>query len=805
MLARSSMIGTDQKWRRRAPGGPGKPVFGTTARKQGVGTSASPASHVWFTVVHGALGDVSFPSPDRACVRMLKLLVTDGDAFFSDETENATHDVQPMSQEVPLQLIHTTFSHARYRLEKQVVCDSQMAVVYVRVRFVPLLDAQKLRVFAYVASYPFESGANADVIELKGTRVLTASSEGAAIALAASAPFSACSVGFSGVSDGMVQLEKHKYLKREYDEAHGGHVGLCCEIDRLACGDEWTFALAFGAEREEAAQYSLAALDRGFEAARDAYAEGWLAWHDARPAAPQNTAKFLPLSATVLKTLRDKRFPGGAIAALATPWGSSHEENQEGTYHLVWTRDLVQCTTALLALGCHAEVLETLSFLRATQEAAGHWPQNMTLAGVARWDTTQLDEVALPILLTSLAEREGLLDDAYLQKMWPMVRSAAAHIVRAGGSTRSDRWEDEHGYTPYTLGAEIAALLVAARYADKHGEIELASYLRETADAWHDSIDRWLWRAEPAVCKRYEVHGYYIRAWDVRTSENKQYRNETDAPAGISVDVLALTRFGLRRANDPRMVETLCLVDQLLHLIVDGASLWRRYTGDAYGETDEGKPFHKDEGRGRGWPLLTGERAHHELLAGRRAQASQLARAMENVASKEGFLAEQIWDGPNLPNRGLAHGAPTNSAAPLGWAHAEYVLLSRSLGDAKPFDLPRETEERYLERDTQSPFAVWRECDPRTTIEQGLVLRVELLEPGVLEVDFRERRLKLPTRDSGIGMHVVDIPETRNLAVGDHVQIRFHPANRTALWPKAIVIEITTKREVNLTPKAFAP
>ena len=51
-----------------------------------------------------------------------------------------------------------------------------------------------------------------------------------------------------------------------------------------------------------------------------------------------------------------------------------------------------------------------------------------------------------------------------------MVRSAARYILRSGPSTLEDRWEDACGFTPFTLSALIAALLVASEMGDGLGE-----------------------------------------------------------------------------------------------------------------------------------------------------------------------------------------------------------------------------------------------------------------------------------------------------------------------------------------------
>ena len=86
------------------------------------------------------------------------------------------------------------------------------------------------------------------------------------------------------------------------------------------------------------------------------------------------------------------------------------------------------------------------------------------------WDGIQMDETALPILLVDLAYREQMITDAELSGFWPMVRRSACYLVHNGPVTQQDRWEEDSGYSPFTLAAEIAALLVAADMAEGHGE-----------------------------------------------------------------------------------------------------------------------------------------------------------------------------------------------------------------------------------------------------------------------------------------------------------------------------------------------
>ena len=123
----------------------------------------------------------------------------------------------------------------------------------------------------------------------------------------------------------------------------------------------------------------------------------------------------------------------------------------------------------LLAAGARPEAMRVLAYLRATQMADGHWPQNMWVSSAQYWTGIQLGETAFPILLLDLLRRDGALPADDLPRYWPMVRRAVAYIVRSGPSTQQDRWENQKGYTPFTLAAVIAALLIAAELADDAG------------------------------------------------------------------------------------------------------------------------------------------------------------------------------------------------------------------------------------------------------------------------------------------------------------------------------------------------
>jgi glucoamylase len=495
------------------------------------------------------------------------------------------------------------------------------------------------------------------------------------------------------------------------------------------------------------------------------------------------------LSAAVLRTHEDKRIEGGLIASLSVPWGFSKGDDDLGGYHLVWPRDLVETAVGFLAVGAHHEARRVLRYLQVTQEGDGHWAQNMWLDGTPYWSGIQMDETALPILLVDLAAREGALDGDGGQAYWPMVKRAASFLVRNGPVSPQDRWEEDPGYSPFTVAAEIAALLVAAELADRASEATAATYLRETADTWNESIERWLYVEGTDLARQYDVDGYYVRVSAPDQADaaspsggfvpiKNRPPDQSMAPAAliISVDALALVRFGLRSPDDPRIVNTVKLIDARLKVETPKGPAWHRYEGDGYGEHADGRPF-DGVGIGRAWPLLTGERAHFELAAGRTREAEQLAGALEAFAGASGLIPEQIWDTADLPAHELYFGHASGSASPLVWAHAEYLKLCRSLQDGELFDRPPHTVERYLVKHTTSRLVIWRFNNKVRAMPSGLTLRIETFAPALVHwgIDGWQRVHDGNTRDTGVGVHVVDLP-TAELSGGSRVDF-------TVYWP----------------------
>ena len=758
--------------RRPAPGAPGAEPSWTSSAKSGVGTALDSRSRIWFTISHGIVDEVYYPRVDQANTRDVGLLVSGPDGFFSEERRDTTSTVHLLGAGVPGYRLVNVCVGKRYEVEKTIITDPERSVLLQRIRFRALAGVlADYRVFVLLAPHIGNQGFGNDgwVDSYKGIPMLFARRADVSLALMCDVGWQEASVGYVGASDGWRQVRESGRLTDLYTDARDGNVALTGEV-RLGerrrerddgSSTEFVVALAFGGGPAEAAQRARMTLASQFDRIQASYVRNWTRFHEhtrgpaipgkattpeesrrratqelavhahdntrARDAAsrrtadrrrhapvelPESVVDLYRMSAAVLAIHEDKSASGAMIASLSIPWGDSKGDHELGGYHLVWPRDLVNSAGALLALGHDVMARRTLRYLLSTQEADGRWAQNLWLDGTPYWHGVQMDEIAFPILCAELLRREQQLEDL---DPWPMIRGAAGFLLRHGPVTGQDRWEENGGYSPFSIAVQISALLVAAEFAERAHEPEVAELLRTTADAWNEGMDRWTYVTGTRLARACGVEGYYVRIAPADVGEERPASGgripiknrppgEHDAPYEdiVSVDALALVRFGLRDPHDPRIVNTVKVIDATLRVRTETGPARYRYNQDGYGEQADGSPFDV-VGIGRPWPLLAGERAHYELAAGRAEVAVQLLGVMRAQASDGGMLPEQIWDGPELPERELFNGRASGGAMPLVWAHAEYAKLVRSLHDGRVFDMPQQPYDRYVRPSPVTP------------------------------------------------------------------------------------------------------
>jgi glucoamylase len=790
-------------WRQRMagssltpPGPPGIAPRWTSSAKSAVGMAASPDSRVWFTVSHGILNEIYAPRLDFACIRDFGFIVTAKD-YFSEEKRDTDSTVKMVEDGVPAFRLVNTARDGRYRISKTVLSDPERRVVLQDIAFEALIGmASDYAVHAIVAPHLVNAGADntAWCGDYKGHPALFAQGRGLALAVVSSVPWLARSAGYVGFSDGWQTLSRGEGLKPEYERAEHGNVAISGTLDLAAGEGRALLAIGFGAQPEEAALRALLSLQQDMQATLQRYCAGWRQWQASlvpldQPSDRSGLNRYR-ISTAVLATHRDPA-SGAVIASLSIPWGSSKGDDDLGGYHLVWPRDLVQIAGGLIAAGSQDYARGVLDYLVAVQEADGHWLQNSWLDGRPYWHGVQMDETAFPILLYDMLRRAGAIQQSEAARYGTMIKAAAGYIARNGPATPQDRWEEDSGYSPFTMAVEIAALLAAADAIEGVGDAAIACYLRELADGWNERVESWTYACDTELSRKLGIDGYYIRigreAGDdgdgADPRELVPIRNRTEANEAlesdllVSPDALALVRFGLRAADDPRILNTVVAIDAVVKRELPAGPYWYRYNDDGYGEHDDGGPF-DGAGVGRLWPLLTGERAHYELAAGRHDQARRLLGTLEAAASDGGLLPEQTWDSEDIPARELYLGRPSGSAMPLAWAHAEHIKLLRSLRDGAVFDMPPQTRNRYVNNKPAPAPRCWRLTSRIKEIPFGRMLRLEVLDEARVRwsADDWATVTDSNAEPNGLGVHVCDLP-TQALRTG--TVVRF-----TLFWTK---------------------
>jgi len=775
----------------KAPSAPFAHPTWAPARKDMVGTGLG-SSRLWFTVAQGIVTEVYYPRIDIPQIKDLGFIIADGRGFWVELRRIEDYRVTTPIPGVPaVEIVHR---HPRFVFTQQIVPSQERDVLLIRYR---LEGGPELKPYALLAAR-LGGEAEADgawAENHNGRKVLWAEQGPFGLALSAAAPdgrdaWQRCSAGCSEVSDGWQDFSRNSRMTWLYDSAGPGAVALTGELPAQA-----TLALGFAVSKEAAATLAVSSLMEDFSAAREAQCRAWQGWlsQSRRPVIRDDVDRVLALSATVLKLHQDKTYRGAAVASLSVPWGDSSQSR--GGYHLVWSRDLVETAGALVAMEEYGEAREVLCYLIATQQENGHWFQNQWLGGKAFWQGIQLDEAAFPILLASLLRERDALERIAVADM---IERAAGFIAREGPATGQDRWEEDAGVNTFTLAVAIAALVEASAFL----EGEAQAFALRLADYWNAKLEDWSFVTDTALAQRFGVGGHYVRTVPLDALNRNRARGEIvqiknlacdpelPADAQIATDFLQLVRYGLRRPDDPCVAGTVKVVDGLLKTETPGGPVWHRYNDDGYGEHDDGSAF-DGTGRGRGWPLLTGERGHYAVSAGE--DALPYLEAMMAMSSPLGLIPEQVWDTAAIPAHDLTCGKPSGSAMPLVWAHSEFVKLcySRQLG--RPVDRPAATWARYQGKRPSLDYDIWSSNVRLRRLKAGNVLCLALKEPARIRwgVNGWQNARECETRDTGLGVHTADL-EVAKLAAGQSIQFTFYWRERNVWEGQDYEIAVTS-------------
>ena len=755
-----------------ASGGPGAASYYDLARKDCLGTAENTASKVWYTVADGVLSDVYEPTVDNTNVSTLQYVVTDGSTFTDLQTRDMTYTVAADPSGMACTVTSTDRAHG-YALTTTYVTDPKRDTVLMHTNLSALrgthTNLAALHVYARLDAHANgdggggsqNAGGNTGVIDASGMPVVysTLTSTEAVnrdyavptyMALTSSSA-GLGSVGYAGTaSDGLTQLDSARSLT-QYSEADDGHIVATEAVTNPSRGNGFSLALGFGRTQAQAVATTQTSLRLPFAAVQAAYAATWSAYDRTLKAPPAHVAGIAQqtivrtyyLDANVLKASEDKTYPGAIVASLASPWGQAVNAGTYvggkavyfGSYREVFARDLYEAFSGLLADGDLSTArAATLFLLDKQQLSTGEIPRNSLVNGKVAPDTggDQLDETAYPILM---AYEAGLGGDATL---WTdHIKPAADFLVSHGPSFGVERWEEQSGYSPSTIAAEIAGLTAASAVAKQHKDDADAAIYQAAADDFQRDIKSWTVTSTGSQSS----DPYFIRlskSGDPNAATT--YSLSNGAPSVDQRNVIdggfqELVRLGELSPSDSTFQNSLSVLDKTLSVTTPTGTGFYRYgdgaglgSADGYGDcstvnsqtscTVNGQPWPTtDTGTGHLWPVLSGERGESAIASGDKATASSMLSFMIRSASGEGLVPEQVWEDPNLAasaygadptsaSIGFVDGEAAGSASPLTWAQSQELRLIVDLGTGHDVDTPQITTARYVTHPAPSAATV---------------------------------------------------------------------------------------------------
>ncbi|MBS1798042.1 MAG: glucoamylase [Acidobacteria bacterium] len=740
-----------------APGGPGRDSQWPGAGKQGVGTSNTLESKIWFTLGNGMLTEVFYPQVDTANVNQLQFVVVDPKTKkVETELADAVHRVKPLRPDsLSFQQINTAKSN-EWKITKTYTVDVERASILINITFE---TKKKLNLFVYYDPSLKNSGMH-DSAWIQGGALL-AQDDNIASALVANPSFNRnisnevvaeglSTNGFFGVNDGLTQLKNKPgdVNLDSYDKAENGNVVQVSTINPTKYRtyyrqsvityagepiEPFTIALGFGKTPEEALKTAQISLQKGFKKCQAEYDKSWTDYVKTLPKVDAKYQNQFNMAAMVLKAFEDKTTRGGNVASLSTPWGGGNNGNETTTgYHLVWSRDLYQVATAAMALGDKAAAERALEFLfKYQQRADGSFPQISFLDGRQVGDSIQMDEVSFPLIL---AYQLGKTDKKTYEQN---IKRSADYIAKNGPFSQQERWEEKAGFSPSTIAAEIAGLVCAAEIARLNNDTASAERWLEKADEWQANVEKWT----ATTTGKYGDGNYYLRLSQKGKPDSGE-KIEIGNGGGIfdereivDAGFLELVRLGIKAPDDSLIQKSLRVVDAVIRVDTPNGEVWYRYNHDGYGDTYDGKRWNWDttwRGNGHPWPLLAGERGQYELanyawFKGRETPSSVrgrsnlkaelqnqrlwLGRAERRLDALLAFandglmIPEQVWDKPEIPKTidlgfipsSLKFGEGNGSATPLAWSMAQFVRLALNLKAGRNLETPDVVYRRYVE------------------------------------------------------------------------------------------------------------
>ncbi len=738
----------------------------TTGEKFGVGTAADHTaetpSRVWYTLTEGALTEVRFPRVDLMNLRTLDFVVVCTDDEYSARThvegmrgsdDTVERRVEPTADDALL------FEHVveetgdgrghEWELTVEYATDPAHDALVADVNF-EAHDDEAYEIYAVADTALTNTGNENRGLRLgePGSHYLVARDAAAyteedepitegddqpliadengesysvALTMATAGRFDWATVDVAG-SEQLDDFFGEGTLPNTREKTTDERVVL---VGRIGTGRKTSETLALGFARQADVSASLGeaagALTDGFDAVRSRYADTWQEFLGDKPLpdAVSDEEDLTNQYRTALMTLRaveDKTFLGASIASPSVPWGEAvtADEQKGYGYNFVWSRDLYQVFTAFELVGDLETAADQVSYIyQYQQDEQGFIPQNTYLNGITRWGGEQMDNISFPSVMAYHLWEDGL-DFADVDYEYEHVRRSASYIAQNGPDSGQERWEEEAGYSPSTIAAEISGLACAGKLALETGHDADALVWLAVADRWTNRVDDWT--ATTTGTEHHTNTPYYVRV--TRDGDPDAGHRRTLANGGPQLDerdiidagFLDLVRLGIRPWDTETMRNSVEEVDDTIRVDLPAGAAFYRYNGDGYGEReneDMGAPWSVEHpGKGRLWPILTGERAEYELRvdgSDPELEPERLLSAMQSFANSGRMIAEQVWDREVETDYNWAYGEGTGSATPLAWSMAQYVRLAHGIDAGEPAETPTFVADRYLDEGVQEP------------------------------------------------------------------------------------------------------
>ncbi len=667
-----------------APGGPG--TVGNWSRPDKEGFLATTSENVWATIADGILTEIYYPTIDRAQSRDTQILLISGINRL-EERKDFTHKVLRYPKSLAYH-VSSYNQNTNIRIEKDIVLDPTRTALIVNydislgsqvpttiyLMHNPAADNTTGGDSVYISNPP---GAPGEMMAFQSDRrgdepVIL--SKRANQLLVLDRPASTGTAGFEGVNGPWEQIMGRGNLITPYKSAINGNVAGALSLGTYHDHLQFRFAISFNLDNQISTNALRQIANESLKTPLNTLlSKQQTEWSNYLGTLNSIGQKLEP-HVLVIKGLEDKIFRGALIAGPTLPALPNYIEAVEwdyetarlrkgdvnGGYHRVWPRDATQMALGLLAAGDTFTPMSVAKYLARIQNPDGTFPQNTWVDGQTSWTGYQLDQSGFPILLVSRLVELGLVGYPEFQSM---VIKAAESMVRRGPLTDMDRWEENKGISPNSLAIACQGLLEAA-WLEKENPQRSQTYV-STCQSWRENLYYWTFVTSGSLGQNYfermEVAGDPNHMAPITIHNDPVGGSVFPENAIIDGGFIQWIISGLIPALDPHFTTSLQIYDRAARGPAPGGLGYLRYNHDGYGVGHQGRP----------WPLLSGERALASLVRGE--DPSEHTRVMLSSVSPAGMLAEQ-----------------TNvSASPLGWAHAEVLILARSLADNKSFYIPR--------------------------------------------------------------------------------------------------------------------